>query len=180
MKKTHQGKSLALSFSDATKAYFNAKPTRDLVIKASKELGLPANTVGHLLRFAYDTRDAGAQWEERYAQLLIGMGFERGRARPTCFFYHQHGKLLSSYMVTAALRYVLMTCCLYMRPACGKHPNRDCRVGQNDVQWHQQLLYFTSDVHTVMGWLSPCPVRTWSTATGQCVHCTLAHLWASL
>ena len=89
MKKTHRGKPLALRFSDATKTYFNAKPTRDILIRAPKELGLPPNTVGQLLRCAYGTRDAGALWEEHYAQVLLGMGFKRGRAGPTCIYRPQ-------------------------------------------------------------------------------------------
>ena len=88
-KKASGGKPLALSFCDATKAYFNAVPQRDIFVRAPKELGLPPNTVGKLVRCAYGTRDAGALWEEHYASVLVGMGFVRGRASPTCFYHPQ-------------------------------------------------------------------------------------------
>ena len=86
MHRRRDGKPLVLSFADATNAYFNAPPPPDLFIRAPKELGLPAGTVGHLLRCAYGTRDAGAVLEEHYASALKGLGFERGRAGPACFY----------------------------------------------------------------------------------------------
>ena len=33
----------------------------------------------------YGTRDAGAIWEQCYADALIAMGFEQGKASPCCF-----------------------------------------------------------------------------------------------
>ena len=87
MKRTRGGKPLVLKFPDATKAYFNAKPTRDIFICAPKELGLPPNTVGRLLRCAYGTCDAGALWEEHYARVLMSMEFKRGNTAPTCFHH---------------------------------------------------------------------------------------------
>ena len=86
-KKTCNGKPLALSFADATKAYFNATPQRDIFVRAPPELGLPPGTVGKLQRCAYGTRDAGALWEEHYASVLTNLGFVRGKASPTCFFH---------------------------------------------------------------------------------------------
>ena len=59
-----QGPNLQLSFCDITKAYFNATPNRDLYVKIPREMGLPSNSVGKLLRCCYGTRDAGAPWEE--------------------------------------------------------------------------------------------------------------------
>ena len=85
--KDRGGKRLAMSFADATKAYFIARPTRDIFIRPPKELNLPPGTVGLLLRCAYGTRDAGALWEEHYATVLKDMGSVRWKAGPTCFHH---------------------------------------------------------------------------------------------
>ena len=79
---------LKLSQVDIKKAYFHATPSRSLYIKVPKELGLPPNTYGRLLKCCYGTRDAGALWEECYAGVLLGLGFQRGRACPTLFWHH--------------------------------------------------------------------------------------------
>lgn len=73
----HNGKPVAMSFADATKAYFNATQTRDLFARAPRELGLPSGNCGKLLKCAYGTRDACALWEEHNANVLICMGFAR-------------------------------------------------------------------------------------------------------
>ena len=80
MKRTRGDQPLVPSFSDATNAYVNAKPTRGVFIRAPKELGLPPNAFGRLRRCAYGTRDAGALSEEHYARVLSSTGFKRGTA----------------------------------------------------------------------------------------------------
>ena len=70
-----RGPQLQISLCDITKAYFNAKPSRYLFVRLPKEMGLPSNHVGHLLRCCYGTRDAGSLWEELYTSALIAMGF---------------------------------------------------------------------------------------------------------
>ena len=60
---------LKLGFLDITKAYFHAKPQRDVYVRVPKELGLPAGTLGRLKRCCYGTRDAGARWEN--ARLML-------------------------------------------------------------------------------------------------------------
>ena len=83
---------MKLSFVDIVKAYFNGVPTRSLYVKLPKELGLPRNIVGKLRRCLYGTRDAGAIWEECYANCLTGIGFIQGKASP-CSFYHPKWKV---------------------------------------------------------------------------------------
>ena len=63
-----KGPKLELSFCEITKAYVNAKPSRHVFVRVPKEMGLPPNTVGRLLRCCYGTRDAGALWEDTYPQ----------------------------------------------------------------------------------------------------------------
>ena len=77
-----KGSSLKISVMDATKAYFNAKPTRDIFVRVPREMGMPPGTVGKLVRCCYGTRDAGSLWEETYASVLTSLGFRRGRAPP--------------------------------------------------------------------------------------------------
>ena len=45
-------------------------------------MNLPAGTVGKLIRCWYGTRDAGSLWEDTYANVLIGLGFSRGKPHP--------------------------------------------------------------------------------------------------
>ena len=56
-------------------------------IKFPKEMGLPSNLVGELVRCAYGTRDAGAIWEDTYRGALEEMGFPSGIASPCCFHH---------------------------------------------------------------------------------------------
>ena len=51
-------------------------------------------TVAHLKRCVYGTRDAGMIWEDCYAQVLVGMGFQRGIANPCCFHHPQRSLAL--------------------------------------------------------------------------------------
>ena len=81
------GESLQFSFVDIRKAYFNWIPTRPVYIQFPKEMGLPSNLVGKLVRCAYGTRDAGAIWEDTYRGALEEMGFSSGIASPCCFHH---------------------------------------------------------------------------------------------
>ena len=81
------GQHLQLSFVDVRKAYFNGIPRRPVYMQFPKELGLPNNLVGKLVRCAYGTRDAGAIWEDAYRGALESLGFISGISSP-CVFYH--------------------------------------------------------------------------------------------
>ena len=85
--RTRGGKALKISFVDIRKAYFNALPKRLLHVFLPKELGVPKDKVGELLRCVYGTRDAGQLWEETYADFLVSIGFIRGIGSPCCFFH---------------------------------------------------------------------------------------------
>ena len=77
-----------LSFVDIRKAYFNGTPLRSIYLRLPKELGLPSNVLGKLVKCCYGTRDAGSIWEQCYVDALIGMGFAQGVASP-CSFRHE-------------------------------------------------------------------------------------------
>ena len=85
-------KEIVLSFVDIKKAYFNGVPRRNIHLAFPKELGVPDHLVAHLKRCVYGTRDAGAIWEECFADALVEMGFTRGVASPCCF--HHEGRNL--------------------------------------------------------------------------------------
>ena len=86
------GEPLQLSFVDIRKAYFNGIPKRPVYMMFPREMGLPSNMVGKLVRCAYGTRDAGAIWEDTYRGALEEMGFISGMASPCCF-HHPTRKL---------------------------------------------------------------------------------------
>ena len=78
--------SVVLSFVDVRKAYFNGIPRRNIHLVFPKEMGVDPSLVAHLNRCVYGTRDAGAIWEDCYADALIDMGFRRGVANPCCVY----------------------------------------------------------------------------------------------
>ena len=88
----HKAKDVVISFVDVKKAYFNGRPRRNVHLVFPKELGIPAHLVAHLNRCVYGTRDAGAIWEDCYADALQEFGFTRGVANPCCF--HHAGRNL--------------------------------------------------------------------------------------
>ena len=85
--RSRNGEPLQLGFVDIRKAYFNGIPKRPVYMALPRELGLPSNYVGKLVRCAYGTRDAGAIWEDTYRGALEQMGFRSGIASPCCFYH---------------------------------------------------------------------------------------------
>ena len=83
----HKKRDMVISFVDVKKAYFNGIPRRNLHLVFPKELGIPPHLVAHLKRCVYGTRDAGAIWEDCYADALVEFGFQRGVANPCCFYH---------------------------------------------------------------------------------------------
>ena len=86
-KATNATKEIVLPFVDIKKAYFNGVPRRNIHLAFPKELGVPDHLVAHLKRCVYGTRDAGAIWEECFADALVEMGFTRSVASPCCFYH---------------------------------------------------------------------------------------------
>ena len=83
----YKSKEVVVSFVDIKKAYFNGRPRRNIHLVFPKELGIPSHLVAHLNRCVYGTRDAGAIWEDCYADALQECGFTRGVANPCCFHH---------------------------------------------------------------------------------------------
>ena len=86
------GAQLKIGFVDIRKAYFNGRPSRNLLIRPPPELGLPKDVVCRLHRRMYCTRDAGSIWESVYSDALTSMGFTQGKASP-CGFTHEKWQL---------------------------------------------------------------------------------------
>ena len=66
-------------------------PPKQTILHMPKEMGLPPDVVGYLVKCAYGTRDAGAIWEETFAGALVAMGFVRGAASACCFHHPTRG-----------------------------------------------------------------------------------------
>ena len=64
------GKWLKLSLVDIKKAYLNGVPRRKIYLHLPKKLGLGPAILGYLIKCAYGRRDAGAIWEDTYADAL--------------------------------------------------------------------------------------------------------------
>mgnify|MGYP003341429356 CR=1 FL=1 len=96
---TKKGAPMRLSFVDVKKAYFNAKPKRNLLMSFPKELGLPSNLEERQVRCVYGTRDARALWEDVHRHCLEDIGFRGGVVSPRCFYHaerdlcHPRGRL---------------------------------------------------------------------------------------
>ena len=75
-----------ISFIDARKAYYNAKPARPVYVALPPEDGQPG-MCAKLNWCMYGTREAASRWTETYTKILQGLGFVRGKAS-TCIFYH--------------------------------------------------------------------------------------------
>jgi hypothetical protein len=77
---------------DVKKAHLNGKVGEDVwaCIELPEEDAEPG-MCGRLNRWLYGMRPAAKAWEEDYAAKLIGAGFKRGVASPTCFFHPMWG-----------------------------------------------------------------------------------------
>ena len=80
-----------LLFIDVSRAYFYAPSRRPVFVKLPDEDAEPG-MCGRLNVSMYGTRDAAANWEEKYSQHLIDNGFERGASSP-CVFYNPARKV---------------------------------------------------------------------------------------
>ena len=78
-----------LMVADVKRAYFHAKCKRLTYVKLPPEDILPGeeDMCGRLNYSMYGTRDAAANWSEEYADTMVSMGFQAGKATP-CVFYH--------------------------------------------------------------------------------------------
>ena len=75
---------------DVKRAHFNAPARRRVFTQLPPEdpqYGLP-EICAELVMSMYGTRDAAANWEAAYTELLLSIGFEKGVANP-CHFLHR-------------------------------------------------------------------------------------------
>ena len=76
-----------LCFVDVRRAYFYAPTKRAVYVKPPEEAGCPPGHCARLNASMYGTRDAAANWEEKYASHLKSIGFIQGLSSP-CIFYN--------------------------------------------------------------------------------------------
>ncbi len=78
---------------DISRAYFNAKIMRKVVVELPPEVGFGKEFVGELDQLMYGTRGAAQGLELTYSKALVeGMGFRTGVAHP-CIFRHPKRKM---------------------------------------------------------------------------------------
>ena len=87
-------KGIGILFADVSRAYFNAKVTRDVYIKLPKEdpRSSDPNVCGKLRVSMYGTRDAAQNLEREYGSKLVGWGFIKGKSSP-CVYHHPQRKI---------------------------------------------------------------------------------------
>ena len=83
--------SIEVSFIDARKAYYNAKPARPVYVTLPQE-DAQAGMCARLNWCMYGTREAASRWTETYTKVLEDLGFRKGKASP-CVFLHQSRQL---------------------------------------------------------------------------------------
>ena len=76
---------------DVKKAYFYAPATRDVYIELPPERAQPG-MCANLHKSLYGTRDAALNWSQAYSEVLVKLGFRKGRSSP-CMFYHEEWQI---------------------------------------------------------------------------------------
>ena len=79
-----------LLFVDVRRAYFYAPARRPVFVTLPDE-DAEEGMCGRLNRSMYGTRDAAANWEDKYSSHLVAQGFIRGRSSPCTFFHPARG-----------------------------------------------------------------------------------------
>ena len=87
---TGRGKK-AVMLNDVSRAFFNAKVTREVYIQLPAEDVGPGekDLVGRLNLCLYGTRDAAMNWQECVAEHLTSIGFQRGKAFPSLYHHKE-------------------------------------------------------------------------------------------
>ena len=82
-----------IMINDVSRAFFNAKVTREVYVQLPPEDILPGekDMVGRLNLCLYGTRDAAMQWQERVAEHLTSIGFVRSVAFPSLYSHEERG-----------------------------------------------------------------------------------------
>ena len=78
----------AVMLNDVSRAFFNAKVTREVYVQLPAEDVEPGEEgmVGRLNLCLYGTRDAAMNWQECVAEQLTKIGFSRGKAFPSLYY----------------------------------------------------------------------------------------------
>lgn len=84
---SRRGGRLKLGFIDIKKAHLFGKVKRKIFIELPAEAGVSSDFVGELKYSLYGTRDAAANFERTYTEVLVNHGFVQGVSNP-CLFHH--------------------------------------------------------------------------------------------
>ena len=80
--------------NDVSRAFFHAKARREVCVQIADEDKQEGDETkcGKLNYSMYGTRDAAQNWANDYADMLMSVGVEQGKASP-CVFYHKGRKI---------------------------------------------------------------------------------------
>ena len=80
-----KGRRLKLGLWDISRAHFYGVPKRRIYVELPPE-DAEQGFCGLLEKSMYGCQDAPAIWQDRYTQLLLQHGFQRGRSNGSCFY----------------------------------------------------------------------------------------------
>ena len=173
-----------LCFIDVAKAYFHAPVKRSVYVRLPDEAlethERDGKTCGKLHYSLYGTRDAAQNWEEKYCQFLVGLGFVRGLSSP-CIFHHKlrdmslvvHGDDFTTLGVESSLKWLIAEFQkefkIKMRGILGpdEHDSHEITLLNRVVSWtpdgiqyeadqrHVEILLDTTGYREVKGVVTP-------------------------
>ena len=90
---TNSDQKKVIMLNDVSRAFFNAKVTREVYVQLPPEDIGPGekDMVGKLNLCLYGTRDAAMNWQECVAEHLSKHGFKRGKAYPSLYVHPEKG-----------------------------------------------------------------------------------------
>ena len=92
---TAEDETKIIMINDVSRAFFEAKATRDICVElpseAVSEREKKLDLVGHLKMSLYGTRDAAMNWQEEIARQMHSWGFSRGKYNPWLYENQSRG-----------------------------------------------------------------------------------------
>jgi hypothetical protein len=86
LKRSKAGHPLKVKLIDISRAHFYWEAERDFFVELP-EGDRQDGFCGRLVRSMHGTRDASAIWQRCYTDLLLGLGFVKNPAWPSCFYH---------------------------------------------------------------------------------------------
>jgi hypothetical protein len=154
-----QGEKRCIMHNDVSRAYFHAPAVRDVfveIVDEDREKG-DEEKCGWLNVSMYGTRDAASNWESKYQTVLIGMGFQMGKANPCVFLNKEknirtvvHGDDFTSDGEITQLRWMqrmLEEKFALKTKIMGAHPDllKELKILNRTIRWHDEGITYEAD-----------------------------------